>query len=46
MDFSVPMDKNVVKKEDEKVEKYQLLAQEIRKHRDHTGRNRRVRDGT
>ena len=29
--FSVPMDKNVVRKEDEKVEKYQLLAQEIRK---------------
>ena len=31
VDFSVPMDKNVVKKEDEKVEKYLQLAQEIRK---------------
>ena len=30
VDFSVPMDKNVVKKEDEKVEKYLQLAQEIR----------------
>ena len=31
VDFSVPMDKNVVNKEDEKVEKYLKLAQEIRK---------------
>ena len=31
MDFSVPLEKNVVKNEDEKVEKYLQLAQEIRK---------------
>ena len=31
VDFSVPMDQNVAKKEHEKVEKYQALAQEIRK---------------
>ena len=31
VEFSVPLDKNVVKKEDEKVEKYLQLAQEIRK---------------
>jgi len=31
VDFSVPMDVNVVKKEDEKVSRYSLLAQEIRK---------------
>ena len=30
-DFSVPMDVNVVKKEDEKVSNYSPLAQEIRK---------------
>ena len=31
VDFSVPLDNNVFKKEDEKVEKYLQLAQEIRK---------------
>ena len=31
VDFSVPMDNNVVKKEDERVEKYIQLDQEIRK---------------
>jgi hypothetical protein len=37
VDFSVPLDKNVVRKEDEKVEKYLQLAQEIRKmHKVHT----------
>jgi hypothetical protein len=37
VDFSVPLDKNVVSKEDEKVEKYLPLAQEIRKmHKVHT----------
>ena len=31
MDLSVPLDKIVVKKDDEKVEKYLQLAQEFRK---------------